>query len=168
MRAVSISGTCGRFLRSYMRLYMLTYMLRIFVSKSEGVGCDVVVLWIYFLWCFSGFLLAFLSSLKWYDNLYGCLSFYNRAKKIGDGLFIAQGTFYMVARRMDTHIFTSVVAGTGGVVRLHYALQRAPCMVSSIGLPPETLQRALCVTPSLPIISERWCRCTRPNSEYAP
>ena len=77
MRAVSISGTCGRFLRSYMRSYMFTYMLRIFISKSEGVGCDVVVLWI-FLWCFSGFLLAFLSSLKWYGNLYGCLSFYNK------------------------------------------------------------------------------------------
>ena len=64
MRAASISRTCGWFLRSYMRSYMFTYMLRIFISKSEGVGCDVVVLWI-FLWCFSGFLLAF--CLLWND-----------------------------------------------------------------------------------------------------
>ena len=66
MCAVSISGACGRFLRSCMRSYMFAYILIIFVSKIEGVGCDVVVLWI-FLWCFSGFLLDF--CLLWNDMI---------------------------------------------------------------------------------------------------
>ena len=99
MCAVSISGTCGWFLRSYMRSYMFTHMLRIFFSKSERVGCDVVVLWI-FLWYFSGFLLDF--CLLWNDMIVYVIAYHfitrmikknlEKNKQIGlSGTYTGQG-----------------------------------------------------------------------------
>ena len=75
--AVSIARICRQFFRSCMGLHMFTYIVRMFVLKCEKVGCNAALLWI-ILWYFSGFFIRLLSSLKWFDSWYDCLSCYNR------------------------------------------------------------------------------------------
>ena len=60
----------------YAVVYVHIYAKNICLKKRRGWMrcCCVMNIFMMFFWVF----VSLLSSLKWYDNLYGCLSFYNR------------------------------------------------------------------------------------------